>query len=657
MTVHLTFLVVGLGLGAIYASLALGLVLVYKGTGVINFAMGAMAMWGAFVYDELRKSGDLVFLAGRVHLTDAAPLAFALGVASSAAVGGLAHLLVFRPLRRAPALAKVVASLGLLVTLQAIVAIRFGSTPRTVAPLLPTSTLGIGDLVVPVDRLHLTAIVVVLGAAVWAVLRFTRRGTALRAAAENERSAELLGYAPPRLACASWIAAAAIAGAIAILASATTTLDSTGFALFVVPALAAALLGQLSSVGLAVAAGLFFGAIQSELTYLGAQTWWPTWAATGVTDVVPLAIVIVALFVLGKHLPTRSSAVPPTLPAVHIPRLRPAAMLAGASATVAALVLTTGSYRFGLITSMIMAIISLSLVMLTGFAGQVSLAQAAFAGTGGFVMSRLATAGHVPFPASLLLGALGASAVGVVIAVPALRVRGSQLAVVTLAAAVAAERFIFGNPGVTPPLGNPVPDAHLLGIDLAVRHPGDLVRLPFGVFVLVVLLVVVTIVVNLTRASAGRAMLAMRSNERAAAAAGVNVTAIKVMVFAVSSFLAGLAGGLLGLSRGQISVGSFTALVGVSFLAYAYLGGITSVRGGLIAGALAPLGIVYVVLNEVLGTSLSRYYLLVSGLLLVLTTILNPRGIAGQLTEARHRLKASRMEPLPFTMAPEAACQ
>jgi branched-chain amino acid transport system permease protein len=308
-----------------------------------------------------------------------------------------------------------------------------------------------------------------------------------------------------------------------------------------------------------------------------------------------------------------------------------------------ALALTTRTYRFGLITSMIMAIVSLSLVLLTGFAGQVSLAQAAFAGTGGFIMSRLASGAHVLFPFSLLLGALAASAVGVVIAVPALRVRGSQLAVVTLAAAVAVERFIFGNPGITPPLGNPVPDARLLGIDLAVRRGDDLVRFAFGVFVLVVLLVVVAVVVNLTRGSAGRAMLAMRSNERAAAAAGVNVTAMKLMVFALSSFLAGLAGGLLGLSRGQISVGSFTALVGVAFLAYAYLGGITSVSGALIAGALAPLGFVYVAFNDLLGESLSRYYLLASGLLLLVTAILNPVGIAGQLVKMSDRMRPRRL--------------
>jgi branched-chain amino acid transport system permease protein len=658
VSVHLTFLIVGLGLGAIYAALALGLVVIYKGTGVINFAMGAMAMWGAFVYDELRKTGDLVFIVGRVHLGDSASIALVLGILSSAVLGGLAHLVVFRPLRRAPVLAKVVASLGLLVTLQALVAIRFGSTPRAVEPLLPTDTVELGDLSFPIDRLYLAGTVVVLGFAVWAVLRFTRRGTALRAAAEDERSVEVLGYSPQRLAAASWIAGAAIGGIVAILAAPATTLDSTSYALYVVPALAAALLGQLSSVGLAIGAGLAFGAVQSEVTYLATTSWWPTWAAAGVNDVLPLLVVIIALFVLGKNLPTRSSVAAPELPAAFVPQWRPSVVLGGSIAVIVALVLTEGTYRFGIITSMIMAIISLSLVLLTGFAGQVSLAQAAFAGTGGFIMSRLATAADVPFPFSLILGALAASAVGILIAVPALRVRGSQLAVVTLAAAVAVERFIFGNPGITPPLGNPVPDATLPGIDLAVRRGDDLVRISFGVFVLVVLLGAIALVVNLTRGSAGKAMLAVRSNERAAAAAGINVTAIKLMVFAVSSFLAGIAGGLLGYSRGQISVGSFTALVGVSFLAYAYLGGITSVAGALIAGTLAPLGIGYVLFNDLLGENLSRYYLLISGLLLVVTSILNPVGIAGQLALTRQRVSVRRRpRAVSLSVTSGAACR
>ncbi len=649
MSVYVLFLIVGLGLGALYAALALGLVVVYKGTGVINFAQGAMAMWAAFVYDEIRKSGNLVFIVGRVHVGTSTTVAIVLGVASSAVLGWICHLAVFRPLRRAPVLAKVVASLGVLVTLQALVSVRFGATPRRVGPVLPTGKVDFAGLTFGIDRIYLTGLVVAMGAAVWAVLRFTRWGTALRAGAENERSAEVLGYSPQILAAASWVASAALTGAIAILASQSATLDSTSYALYVVPALAAALLGQLSSVAVAVAAGLAFGALQSEFTYVVNKAWWPDWAASGINDVVPLVVVIVALFVLGKNLPTRAGELAPKLPPAFVPRWRPVPAATAVAGVLVALVVTGDTYRFGIITSMIMTIISLSLVLLTGFAGQVSLAQAAFAGTGGFVLSRLASDAHVPFPFSMLLGALAASAVGVVIAIPALRVRGSQLAVVTLAAAVAVERFIFGNPGITPLLGNPVPDARLPGVDLAIRRKGDLVRLPFAIFVLLILLAVVALVINLTRGNAGRAMLAIRSNERAAAAAGINVTATKVLVFAVSSFLAGLAGCLLAYSRGQVSVGSFTALIGVALLAYAYLGGITSVAGAALAGALAPLGIGYVILSDLLGENMNRYYLLISGLGLVVTSVLNPIGIAGQLRLARQRLTK---HPRPSSAAP-----
>lgn len=657
MTVHIVFLIVGLGLGSVYAALALGLVVVHQGTGVVNFAQGAVAMWAAFAYDEMRKSGDLVLVVGRVHLTDAAAVAFIAGVLSSALLGLAAHALVFRPLQRAPVLAKIVASLGLLVTLQALVTVRFGSTPRSVAPLLPNDALGIGDLVVTVDRILLAVIVVALGGATWSWLQYTRRGTALRAAAENERSAEILGYSPNLLAGMSWVASSALCGTIAILAAPITTLDSVSFSLFVVPALAAALVGQLSSVGAAVAAGLVLGSVQSELTYLGRRDWWPSWAAAGVTDVLPLVIVIVVLFVFGARLPTRASASAPALPAAFVPTWRVLPTAIALCSTVVALALTSGTYRFGIVTSMIMAIVSLSLVLLTGFAGQVSLAQAAFAGTGGFIMSRLASSANVPFPLSLLAGALAAGAVGVIIAVPALRVRGSQLAVVTLAAAVAVERFIFGNPGITPPLGNQVPDASLFGLDLAVRRGDVLVRLSFCLFVLAVLFVAVVVVINLTRGATGQAMLAVRSNERAAAAAGVDVTMVKVLVFAVSSLLAGIAGGLIGLSRGQISVGSFTTLVGVSFLAYAYLGGITSVAGALIAGCLAPLGVGYVVFNDVFGAAFDRYYLLVSGLLLIATAILNPIGVWGQMAMSVGRRRQKVGSQRSIVRSGEPVCQ
>jgi branched-chain amino acid transport system permease protein len=218
---------------------------------------------------------------------------------------------------------------------------------------------------------------------------------------------------------------------------------------------------------------------------------------------------------------------------------------------------------------------------------------------------------------------------------------------VTLAAAVATEQFVFNNPSLTPISGNPIPDPHLFGLNLAVRSGTDLARLPFGVLVLLVLVLAALAVANLMRSASGRAMLAVRSNERAAAAAGVNVALTKLVAFGFSAFLAGLAGTLIGYSRGQLSGESFTVFVGLGFLAFAYLGGVTSIGGALIAGTLAPLGIGYVLLNQ--AVSLGQYYTLVAGAGLVLVAVLNPAGIAGQTRDnvavvsrvlARHRRRA-----------------
>jgi ABC-type branched-subunit amino acid transport system ATPase component len=139
------------------------------------------------------------------------------------------------------------------------------------------------------------------------------------------------------------------------------------------------------------------------------------------------------------------------------------------------------------------------------------------------------------------------------------------------------------------------------------------------------------------RAGSGRKMLAVRSNERAAASIGIAVPTIKLSAFAVSSFLAGLGGALIGYSRGQLSPESFGVFVGISFLAIAYLSGITSASGAIVAGALATLGIVYVVFDRAL--SVAGYYALVSGPLLILTVIFNPAGIAGRSRVVWDRLR------------------
>jgi branched-chain amino acid transport system permease protein len=625
---YILFAIIGLTAGSIYAALAMGLVTTYRGTGVINFAQAAIAAWGAYVYAELSSTGVLVLPVGHIQLGGpwSAGPAFLAGVASAALLGLILHVIVFRPLHGAPPLAKVVATVGLLLALDALITLRFGTGSLAVAPLLPAKSVSIAGLSFSESVIWLAGLSLLVMAGLWSWGRYTRAGIATRAAMENERAASLTGYSPDRLAAVTWVLASAVAAAVVILATPSTGLSADEIVLFVVPAVACALLGRLTSVPLACVAGLGLGVIESELTLLSGKGWWPHWATVGVSDSVPFVIVIVALFVLGRRIPTRGGLDVQLLPPVRRPQVRPGRVAVLVLAGILALALTSGAYRFGVITSMIVAIIALSLVVLTGLVGQISLAQAAVAGTAGFALSKIGTG--LPFPVSTLAASLLAALLGVSIGIPALRIRGAQLAAVTLAAAVAIEQFVFNNPSFSPISGNPIPDPHIFGLDLAVRRGTDLARLPFGLLILFALVLATLAVANLMRSASGRAMLAVRSNERAAAAAGIDVAATKLLAFGFSAFLAGLAGTLIGYSRGQLSAESFTVFVGMAFLAFAYLGGITSIGGALVAGTLAPLGIGYVVLNR--AVSLGQYYTLVAGLGLVMVAMLNPAGIAGQ---------------------------
>jgi ABC-type branched-subunit amino acid transport system ATPase component/branched-subunit amino acid ABC-type transport system permease component len=641
---YLVFALLGFGVGSVYAAVAMGLVVTYKGTGIINFAAGAMGMWSAYVFDEARRSGNLmlpvVVVPEKINLGDHVAFfpALLLALVSAAFIGLVAHFLVFRPLRKAPPLAKVVASVGLMLALQALVVIRFKSTPRSVDAILPNQTVHIGGVDLPRDRIYITAITIVVGIVLWAYFRYARLGLATRGAAENERAASLARFSPQFLAGTTWVISSFVVGLLLTLAAPLNGLNTLGYVFAIVPALACALVGRLTSIGATLVAALTLGAIQSEITLLSGRSWWPSWGRSGLSDAVPFVIVIIVLFVLGRSLPTRGATETQPLPEVIKPRNRPPVVVGLTAAAVIALLVTSGSYRYGIITSMIVAISALSLMVLTGYVGQISLATAALAGTAGFALSKLTTDAGWPFVPAALLSSLVAAAFGVVVGIPALRIRGAQLAVVTLAAAVALERFIFRNPEFSKIEGNLIPDPSIFGIDFGVRAGTNIARVQFGLLVLAVLVVVTLAVGNLVRSATGRRFLAVRSNERAGAAVGINISAQKLLAFGIASFLAGVSGVLIGYSRGQLSADSFATLVGVSYLAFAYLGGITSVSGSMVAGALAPLGIFFVIFDRLVDVGSS--YQLLAGISLILTAIFNPIGIAGATRQNMAHLRA-----------------
>jgi len=246
-------------------------------------------------------------------------------------------------------------------------------------------------------------------------------------------------------------------------------------------------------------------------------------------------------------------------------------------------------------------------------------------------LSKFSSVSGLNFPLGLILSVLVSIMVGVVVGIPALRIRGTQLAVVTLASGLALEKFVFRNGSFVSPNGSTISKPTIFGLDLGVREGRNIARLSFGILVVVFVTLACILVTNLIRSGTGRRMLAVRSNERAAAAVGISVSATKLLAFAVASGLAGMGGCFIGYSRGQLSAESFSVFTSLTFLAFAYLGGITSVGGALVAGLSAPLGLMFVVMDR--NINLGQSYALLAGVGLVTTAIFNPQGVAGKTAE------------------------
>lgn len=647
MSTYLEFAVLGLGLGSVYIGLSTGLLVVYRATGIINFAQGAMAMWGVYVFAGLRNDGMLVLPIGSFGIGDDPNvwLSVAIGLLSAALIGVAAHYLVFRPVRHAPALAQVVVSIGLMVALQALAVIRFGPNNVRVESLIPRGEVELFGAELAGRELSMAGIMLVLAAAVWAYLRFTYSGAATRAASENERGAVLMGFSPDRLALTALVLSALISTSGVMLASTLTGLSPANYTLMVVPALAVLLVGRLESIGIVAIAALLMGIFQSELSLIATKTWWPEWAKSGLDQVVPFVVIMVILFVMGKRLPSRGSLQSVRLPDVNVPRFRPIPAAVLVIVAIVALVVSNDTYRFGLTSSFIITLLALSYVVITGYLGQISLAQSAFAGAAGFALSKVTVGWGLPFPLAILFCALLAALLGMIVALPAFRIRGVQLAIVTIAAALAIERFVFGNYSLTPASGNPIADPELFGISFAIREGRQLARMEFSLMVLAVMVLIIFLFVRIAKGDTGRAFLAVRSNERAAASAGIDVRRTKLVGFGVSAFIAGVAGCLLGYAHGQLSAESFSVVVGLQVLAMAYLGGITSFGGAIVAGILGPLGLVYTALHQ--WFDMGDYYALVTGVGLIITAILNPSGIAGETRKQIDWVKSRRTGTRP----------
>lgn len=664
MTDYLFYLLLGSAAGGIIAALGLGMVLTYQASGVVNFAAGAMAMWSTYVYADLRN-GSYPFpipgLPDRYHFGDDIGYRWALLLAllTSALLGLLVYVLIFKPLRQAPALAKVVASVGLIIVFITLVTRRFESQSNIrVSNILPREPVTItDDLTVPRDGLWLLFIVVVVAALLWLGSRYLRVGLAIRASAENEKGALLLGYSPDRLAALGWVLSSVITSFLAILAAPQLQLNPTIYTFgFLVPALGAALIGKFQNFGPTLVTGVLIGMGQSLCTKLQNDiSWFPEY---GAREGIPFVVIILTMIFLGERLPDRGAVKMWKLPTVPPARVTPVSVLTPTVLAVVGVFVLSPLWRAAIMTTVIAAVLALSLVVLTGFGGQTSLSQMAFAGIAGFTLSKLAMRYDIPFPVAPLLAALAAMVFGLIVGLPALRVRGTNLAIVTLAGGVTIAEFVFKNPWVIGDIasgGARVPNPSLGGWDFGLVY-GDKVSRPiFAVFLIVVLALLGLLVANIRRSGSGRVMLAVRGNERAAAAIGIDVTRVKMTMFAASSFIAGVGGTLIAYRFGSVSDLSYGVIASLTALSVAYLGGITSVSGAVTAGITAQAGIAFYGMSR-LFDGMGSWEALIGGVLLIVTAILNPEGIAGgiRLQVAAARAKKQREAVESPTLAPTA---
>ncbi|HYC81357.1 MAG TPA: branched-chain amino acid ABC transporter permease, partial [Solirubrobacterales bacterium] len=290
MTEVIQFALLGLGAGAVYALLAQGIVLIYRGSGVINLSHGALAMTAAYVAHFLDVESGWPLIPAAIG-----------GIAVVTAIGMLTDQLVMRRLRNAPGLARLIATVGLLIVLQSLVVLIWGSTPVIVLPPFGTAHVEILGATASADRLVMLGAALALSAGLWLVWRFSRAGWITEAVSENQRVAAGLGWSPNLVSLSTWGVGSALAGLAGVLIAPITQLDPVVLPLTVIPALAAALIGGFRSFPLTLAGGLALGVGQAEVgNYVH---------VSGAADALPLAVILAVLVVGGSALPLRGQLI------------------------------------------------------------------------------------------------------------------------------------------------------------------------------------------------------------------------------------------------------------------------------------------------------------------------------------------------------------
>ncbi|KJE24013.1 amino acid/amide ABC transporter membrane protein 1 and 2 [Frankia torreyi] len=586
----------GISLGAIAALSGIGLLVTYRTNGVLNLAQGGIATLVAYIFREMVVEWDLpIWLAAVIALAVVSP-----------GIGLLLERLVFRPLarRRASAAEALVASLGVLVLSLGITAGIWGLGSRSDAPsIFPNSSVRVfGDSRLGVDALAELIMVVVFAAVIGIIAARTAFGRQIRAVVDDRQLAELSGVPADKVAAAGWAAGTTMAGLTGILLAPRFQLTPYGLTLLVLETFAVVVAARLSSMPVAVLTALGIAILQSELKQFTLHG-----DAGQILTVLQSNLFIVALLVLLLAVPklrelgsgdsgataSFSSRGAPPSGRVSGVRLRRDYLgkLGGGALLLAPLTFAPSDLRSAFMVPAL-ALIFLSMVIVTGYSGQLSLGAAGFAGLGALLSLKLANGDlfglpAIPGIASMFVGALFVAPIGLITGYPAIRRRGLTLALTTFAVGAVVSRFVFEQP--TFATGLYLDPLSLFGWELSEKafYVFELLCLGFGLLV----------VRNLHHGRLGRALLALRDHSEGAAAVGVDVRNLKLLAFTVSSVVAGLGGTLLVHSSYSFSADDFAPLQSLLWFTAVVVFGADSAAGAIVAAAfmvtidvLAPAG-------------------------------------------------------------------
>ncbi len=613
---------IGAVLGSATGLAAVGIILVWRANRVVNFAAGAIG--GAAALGSLN-----------LYLTWQWPyfVAIIFALIGGALIGGLVEVTVIRRFSQAPRLVLTVATIGLAQLLGGlelgIPKLLFGVESPVLGAFetpLTSTTVTLGPIVITGDHMLVAAVVpVVVGILAW-FLRRSLAGTAIRAAAENTDRARLLGIPVRNLTTLVWVIAGTLAALTWVLKA--PFLGATPAAIagpaVLLPALAAAVVARMESMPVAFLAAVGLGVIDQIVR-------WNT-TSPELIDVVLLAVIVLAL--LLQRGPTSRAhdadggwrdaelirPIAPAIAALRPVRVAKALGLVGLVAAAVFVPLAIGpgtSYSLSIMA--IWGLVAVSLVVLTGWGGQISLGQFALVGVGAIVAGNMVMRWNIDLFVTLAVAAAAGSLAALLLGIPALRIRGPFLAVVTLAFAVVLDGYVL-NPNVFPELIPQEVSRPLLWSRVDLEDDRAMLW-----FCLAVLALGVVLARGVRRSRSGRLLIASRDNSKATEAISASTRWVTLSGFVFSGFLAGLAGGLHVLVLHGARVGSYQPVQSVEIFSMATIGGLGSI-GGAITGAAGMRGM------QDLDATI-RLVAAGAGVLLVLWLI--PSGLAGIAARVR----------------------